>query len=145
MRASSYILHVTAPPASGTWLIPRQPKPLYGSRLMGRGLWGDRPALLSFYSAASLVGEAGRPCSRELKFRIKGKTRVQGEERKAVSIGGLELKPGIRMRKSGMTKLRTVESGVAWPAVGWGAGQGLQKQAVRRSLGCEMCVRNQHL
>ena len=92
-----------------------------------------------------MVGEAGRPCSRELKFRIKGKTGVQGEERKAVSIGGLELKPGIRMRKSGMTKLRAVESGVAWPAVGWGAGQGLQKQAVRRSLGCEMCVRNQHL
>ena len=88
MRASSYILHVTAPPALGTWLIPRQPKPLYGSGLMDRGLWGDRPALRSFYSAASLVGEAERPCSRELKFRIKGKTGVQGEERKSVSIGG---------------------------------------------------------
>ena len=36
-----------------------------------------------------------------------------------------EFKPGIRMGKSGMTKLRTVESGVAWPAVGCGAGQGL--------------------
>lgn len=145
MRASSYILHVTAPPALGTWPIPRQLKPLYRSGLMGRGLWGDRPALLSFYSATALVGEAGRPCSRELTFRIKGKTGVQGEERRAVSTGGLEFKPGIRMGKSGMTKLRTGESGVAWPGVGCGAGQGLQKQVVRRSQGCEMCVGNQHL
>ena len=119
------------------------------SPCMGLGWWEEaceETVQLSWASILlpSLVGGAGRPCSRELKFRIKGKTWLHGEERKAVSVGGLEFKPGIRMGKSGMTKLRPVESGVAWSGVGCGAGQGLQKQAVR-SLGCEMRVGNQHL